>query len=219
MVENYPKFSQKIFTSTIAVFRKYPIPSCFAAAGLIFFVYGLISLSGLHTEDQIVFEDTKTSQNSVLGQTTQNTGSVIVVDVEGAVIKPGVYRLSGDARIKDALIAASGLSLDADRGFVAKTINLAQKLTDGAKVYVPSQNQNAKVKTQNYTEGSTISVDSQININTATASELDSLPGVGAVTAQKIIDNRPYADVQDLLKKKVVGNSVFEKIKDKITIY
>ena len=208
----------KIFTRTITLFKTYPIPSLLATAGLIFFVYGLISLSASHTEEQIVFEDASSGKNQVLSENTTNTTAEILVDVEGAVIKPGVYRLPATARIKDALIAASGMSLDADREWVAKGVNLAQKLTDGAKVYIPDKTQNSKFKVQNYPGNDTDS-SNQININNASLSELDSLPGVGAVTAQKIIDSRPYSDVSELLSKKIVGNSVFEKIKEKVTAY
>ncbi len=207
-----PKTAQnfhRIFTKLIFVttkIRKYPLIAIFAIGGLIFFVLGLISLLASNRVDQgIIFEDYTASSSATL--------KGILVDVEGAVVKPGVYRITGDARIKDAFIAAGGLAENADRSFVSKNINLAQKLTDGAKVYVPDKNQNAKVKSQNYQGGD---VNTQININTASLGELDGLPGVGAVTAQKIIDNRPYTSIDELVNKKAVSKSVFEKIKEKI---
>ncbi|HYM65593.1 MAG TPA: helix-hairpin-helix domain-containing protein, partial [Candidatus Sulfotelmatobacter sp.] len=117
-------------------------------------------------------------------------------------------------------ISAQGLSEDADRDYISKNINLAQKLSDGAKIYIPkigevvSLNQNS--------ESNVLGVQAQtslININSATSESLDSLPGVGPVTAQKIINSRPYATIDELLSKKIVSNSVFTKIKDKITVF
>lgn len=192
----------------IAKIKKYPLFALFLFLGLIFFALGLISLSASNSSDSaIIFEDNIASSSASL--------KGILVDVEGAVVKPGVYRIPFDGRIKDVIILANGLSENADREWVAKNINLAQKLVDGAKVYIPSISQNEKGKSQNYTGGETGS----ININTASLSELDSLVGVGVVTAQKIIDNRPYGAIDELVSKKAVSKSVFEKIKGRISAF
>ncbi len=135
----------------------------------------------------------------------------IVVDVGGAVNLPGLYKLSGDARVANAISAAGGLTNDAD----SKQVNLAAKINDGQKVYVPDKTQSSNVKTQNL--GEVAGVTNLININTATSAELDTLPGIGPVTADKIIASRPYSSLNDLLSKKAVSSSVFEKIKDKIS--
>ena len=209
-----------IFTSTIAISKKYPLIVIFATVGLMFFIYGLISLLASNSTDSaIIFEEDSTDFRQGLNSTASASHRSIFVDVEGAVVHPGVYRIDGDPRLKDALIAASGLSSDADRSWVAKNLNLAQKLTDGAKVYVPNKSQSANLKTQNYSGSDISNSSSQININTASISELEALPGIGKVTAQKIVDNKPYSDIQELLSKKVVGNAVFEKIKDRIIVY
>lgn len=200
MSPKIPKIFHRIFTATIALIKLYPIPSLFGIAGMILFVLGLISFLASSTPDEkIIFEEQK--------ETIQE----IVIDIEGAVVKPGVYRLPTDSRIKDALIAASGLSGDANRDWVAKNLNLAQKLTDGAKVYVPRVGED-QVKGIKSTTGS-------LNINTASLSQLEDLPGIGKVTAQNIIDGRPYSAIEELLEKKIVGKSVFEKIKEKIAVY
>jgi competence protein ComEA len=136
---------------------------------------------------------------------------IIIVDVAGAVEKPGVYKLPNNSRTADALISAGGLSAAADREAVSKTINLAQKLTDGSKIYIPSINESNSFNQSNKSN--------LININFASLLELDSLEGVGPVTAQKIIDNRPYQNISDLVTKKVLGKAMFEKIKDKLSVY
>lgn len=211
-----------IFTSVISHIRSHRLSSAFGAVGLSLLVYGLISLlASSQSKAPFIFEG-ENSASAGVSENASKSGKIthgIMVDVEGAVVKPGVYTLSSDARIRDALIAAMGLSSTANRDWVSMHINLAAKLSDGAKVYIPSVGElgNSTVSGSGAVVGDSTS--SQININTASMSELDSLSGVGPVTAQKIIDNRPYTDIQELLNKKVIGNSVFEKIKEKITVY
>ncbi len=129
----------------------------------------------------------------------------VVVDVGGAVINPGVYRLANSLRVNDAIGAAGGLANGAD----TSKINLAAKIGDGQKIFVPSQS-------QSQSGGSRFS-NGLININSATEQELDSLPGVGPATVKKIIASRPYSSLDELLSQKAVSVSVFAKIKDLIT--
>lgn len=138
----------------------------------------------------------------------EKPGRDIWVDVSGAVVAPGVYKLTEEARTKDALIAAGGLTDEADRVFVAKVINLAQKVNDGDKIFIPT----AGGEVAGVTTG-------MVNLNKATTDELMSLDGIGTARAQAIIKNRPYAKPEELLTKKVVTKAVFEKIKDQITVY
>ncbi|MEK9207790.1 MAG: ComEA family DNA-binding protein, partial [Patescibacteria group bacterium] len=133
--------------------------------------------------------------------------------VEGAVMKPGVYKIGSNSRLVDALAAAGGMSEDANRDYVQKNINLAQKASDGLKIYVPRLGEQV-LSASNSTSDSPGPV---LNINSATFSDLDSLPGVGQVTADKIIQGRPYSDINELVERKIVGQAVFEKIKDKIS--
>jgi competence protein ComEA len=125
---------------------------------------------------------------------------------------PGVYKLVSDSRVSDAVTSAGGLTDEAD----TKRINLAAKLVDGQKLYIgklgESVSQNIGGQIAGVSEG-------QININTSTQKELESLPGIGPVTAGKIIASRPYSDVGELLSRKVVGKSVYEKIRDLIATY
>lgn len=186
--------------------------------GLTLFAYGLISLflASKATPQDIVFESNSAKQN----KNDDVKANSLTVDVEGAVVKPGVYNLPQGSRIQDALVASGGLSASADRDFIAKTINLATKLSDGAKIYIPKIGEDVKITDSIGITSATGSIaNSQININTANEQVLDSLPGIGSVTAQKIIGARPYTSIEDLLSKKIVGSKVFDQIKDKITIY
>jgi len=203
-------WKEKLLTLLSSLDKKQLLSAVLFLLGFILLSVGLIysfrsSNSGQVSKD-ISFEPA--------GSSPENKNSKITVDVEGAVVSPGIYSLDSSSRIKDALIAAGGLASNADRDFVAKNLNLALKLADAAKIYIPKKGENLSANGT----GSQTRI-SLININSASLSELDSLPGIGAVTAQKIIDGRPYQAVDELLSKKIVKSSVFEKIKDKISIY
>lgn len=143
----------------------------------------------------------------------EETGT-IWVDLAGAVMQPGVYELPSGSRFKDLLAQAGGLAAGADREWVEKNLNLAQKLEDAQKVYIPSQ-----METEGEVAGEETAVSGKININTASASELDTLWGIGEARAKAIIDSRPYSSVNELQTKKVIPSNVFERIKDEITVF
>jgi len=160
----------------------------------------------------------------------------VTVDIAGSVQKPGIYRLTYPARIDDLLQKAGGMSDDADNAFVSRNVNRARILTDQEKIYIPSQNdivqgvveeykriidytqpvttlQNSMAATTTHQENSVLT-----NINTAQLEELDELPGVGTAIGQAIIDKRPYMSIDELIKRSVVKQSVYDKIKNLITI-
>ncbi len=148
------------------------------------------------------------SENSSV---TENTDAILV-DVAGAVVRPGVYSLPASSRISDAIEKAGGITEEADTVHIAQVINKAQVLQDGQKVFIPLAQADPVIKSSD-TQGSLI------NINTASASELEDLPGIGEVTADKIITNRPYTTLEELVSKKAISQSVFEKIKEQISLY
>lgn len=190
--------------------RPYLLPIVIAIIGLIFLSYGLIQFLGQNKKDDIVFEKSTDEASPV--EDSKNKGQIIV-DVEGAVLKPGVHSISKDGRMKDALIAAGGLSADADNEKIARVINLAAPIKDGEKIYFPKKNDTTILGAQTSSD----TAGGSININTASLTLLDSLPGVGKVTAQKIIDARPYSTIEELQQKKIVTQKVFDQIKNKIT--
>lgn len=153
--------------------------------------------------------------------------SAIFIEISGAVEKPDVYRMSSGARLKDLLILSGGLSSSADRNFFARNFNLARFVQDQEKIYVPSTweiNANIFVenpRTLDYIYPSAITLNEtetdKTNINTATVEELDGLTGIGKATAEKIIANRPYSSLEELVTKKVVNKNAFENIKSMIS--
>lgn len=142
---------------------------------------------------------------------------LLYVDVAGSVERPGVYKLPSGSRIGDALVLAGGLSSFADREWVAKTINLASEVKDGEKIYIPTLYKDDPSQMQS--KGSSLGEQVKININTASASELDSLVGIGEVRAQAIIAGRPYGSTEELVSRAGIPQSVYEKVKDQVSVY
>lgn len=136
----------------------------------------------------------------------------VIVDVNGAVAKPGVYQITHTARVNDALLAAGGVLSEADKQYLAQKMNLAAKVEDGMKIYVPFQSETVA-------ESSVGKQLALIALNTAASTELESLPGIGEVTAKKIIAGRPYTKVTDLVEKKIISQTAFEKIKEQVSVF
>jgi competence protein ComEA len=135
----------------------------------------------------------------------------MVVDVAGAVTRPGLHRLRPGDRVGDAIEAAGGFAPRADLAASSQTLNLAQPLADGAKVLVPELGIDHL--------GAAAADDGRLDLNRASQSELESLPGIGPVTAGKIIDARRdqrFDGVAELRSRGLVGESVYEDIKDRL---
>jgi len=134
------------------------------------------------------------------------TPSVLTVYVSGAVATPGVYTLPDGSRVDAAVQAAGGFVPGAE----PERINLAALLEDGQQIDVPGI-----VSTSHVNAG-------RVNINTATVSELDALPGIGPTTAQTIVDYRlqhgPFQIIQDIQNVPGIGPATYDRIKDYITV-
>lgn len=142
----------------------------------------------------------------------------VVVDIQGAVVSPGIQRLPAGSRVGDAIAAAGGFGPRVDAARAAAELNLAAVVSDGDRIVVPARGDPPADGGQP-ADGGTAS--GLVNVNTASASELDALPGVGPVTAQKIIDARaekPFATVDELKERKVLGAATFEKLRDLVTV-
>ena len=138
--------------------------------------------------------------------TDLNSFDQIVIDVKGDVNSPGLVTLSAGSRVADAIAAAGGLAIDAD----VSNINLAERLSDGQMIYVGQS------------QSSGIGVDRRINLNLATAAELDTLPGVGPVMAGRIIAwrdlNQRFHTIEQLQEVPGIGSKVFKNLKPLIKI-
>jgi len=144
----------------------------------------------------------------------------LTVHLSGAVLQPGVYSLPPGSRVQDGIQAAGGLSEEAD----ASLLNLAAPLQDGGRVHVPSR---SPALPDSPAASSTLPQETSpagglININTASLSELESLPGIGPTLAQRIIDYRqssgPFAAIEDVQNVSGIGPTRFEQIKGLISV-
>lgn len=129
----------------------------------------------------------------------------VVVHVAGAVLRPGVYELPAGSRVRDAVARAGGLLGSA----AASAVNLARVLEDGEQVYFPTQDEAANGTGPGGTASNGIASDGRIDINRADAATLETLPGIGPATAQKIVAEReangPFASVEDLMRVPGIG--------------
>jgi competence protein ComEA len=135
----------------------------------------------------------------------------ITVNVAGEVNKPGLYTLPFGARVQVAIRAAGGYSAKAEPSLV----NPAQILEDGEQLRVPSKNAVEPSSAGNSSSGNPISTE-RINVNTASATELENLPGVGPKMAAKLIAGRPYSSMNDLDKVKGIGPSMLKKLEPRV---
>ena len=142
---------------------------------------------------------------------------LITVDVKGAVKSPGIYDLPVGSRVNDAVQKAGGLTEQAD----SKSLNLAQKVSDEALVYVPTKGEEASQQAGSGTTSST-SKEKKVNINKASLEELKQVKGLGGKRAQDIIDHREsngkFKSVDELKKVSGIGAKTIEKLKDYVTV-
>ncbi len=137
----------------------------------------------------------------------------IYVDIAGAVLYPDVYKLPEKTRLKSLIEKAGGYSTEANLEQIEKTMNMSRVLADQEKIYVPKKGDEVVVTLTGSQEE-----DPLVHINSASLDKLNSLIGVGSVTAQKIVNGRPYKLPSDLVTKKIIGKALFEKIKDQIAL-
>jgi competence protein ComEA len=157
------------------------------------------------------------------------TKAPIVIQVIGEVTRPGVYTLQDGSRVEDAVNSAGGLLADAD----SNSVNLAARLEDGQQIKIPAQAGSGASSTISGSSPAPFSVVATltptaiaqatlININIATIQQLDTLPGIGPVTAQSIVTYRqqhgPFQHIEDIMNVPGIGPATFDHIKDLITV-
>ena len=172
-----------------------------------------------HPKDEKIKITSNENVDSELKQ--EQVQEMIIVDIGGEVVNPQVVQLKVDSRVEDAIIKAGGLTENAD----ISTINRAAILIDGEKVYVPSKNTAENVGADTLYEGQIPEGEiysPKVNINTANATMLQEINGVGPATALKIIEHRTengrFSKIEDIMEVTGIGEKTFEEMKDDITI-
>lgn len=170
--------------------------------------------------------DTKSTEsiNEKSENNTQNRedNSTTMCQIDGCVNKPGVYSFKKDDRIKDIVELAGGFTQDAD----TKSVNLAMKLKDEMKVYIPSKTETSKAQNNNIESSDIVTIkdnnsNSLVNINTADSNKLQTLPGIGPSKAKKIIEFREknqFKKIEEIKNVDGIGDKTFESLKSLITI-
>ena len=197
----------------------------------------------IYTKDKSTFISSEELEveNTIEEETEEEESQKIIVHVSGAVNKEGIVELDADSRISDAIDKAEGLAENADMN----KINLAFKLEDGMKIYIPKIGEEKSEKAQESTDDETSKyitsasgvVDSQdentesssgksttekVNINTASQTELETLPGIGPATSSKIIsyrqENGKFKSIEDIKEVSGIGDAKYENIKELICV-
>lgn len=165
-------------------------------------------------QTDLIEEDTKSEEE----EDFEEDNSLIMVYISGQVYSPGVYELVTGDRVKDVVELAGGLTKEAD----LNSINLAKKISDEEKIHIPKQGEeNIYIGQMAESTMSQTSNSSKININVCSNSELESLPGIGSVIADRIIEYRkstPFNKIEELKNVSGIGDKKFESIKDLITV-
>ena len=174
--------------------------------------------SNLQAEVTTVSKDSASEkeEKSQKSETEEVEQDLITVDVKGAVKSPGIYDLPVGSRINDAVQKAGGLTENAD----SKSINLAQRISDEALVYVPTKEETTSQEA--HSNASNTKENKKVNLNKASLEELKQVKGLGGKRAQDIIDHREtngkFKSVDDLKKVSGIGAKTVENLKEYVTV-
>lgn len=195
------------------------------AIGMIYFIYNKNQIrSDINLESEILISNTSENKTNVEIQE-----DLVIIHITGSVKNPGIVKLKDGSRIEDAIEAAGGLTENAD----ITNVNLAYVLDDGVKIRIPSITDEKNGDEQILEEGSGENIieetnmtlgasTKEVNINKATETELQSLPGIGASLASRIIEyrnqNGKFSKIEDIKNVNGIGDSKYDNIKDFITV-
>ena len=210
------KTKKYIKTALILVF--------FLGAGVWYFFFRKSSLEKQKTDTELTsILNTVEAEPAISEILNEEIPKELVVYVCGAVNSPGIYSLSQGSRLYEAVTMAGGFSSEADPAYH----NLARSITDGERIYILSVAETKELSAELRVSGEegaeqALSSNGMVNLNTATAEQLTGLPGIGEAKAAAILSYRAkigqFTDIEEIKNVSGIGEAMFEKIKDKITV-
>ncbi|MFJ7950006.1 helix-hairpin-helix domain-containing protein [Lysinibacillus sp. NPDC096418] len=200
------------------------LPGGLVIIGLCYFYFSSIDSSS--PQEELIETIQPTEQTETIEPVVEAVLQQVLVDVKGAILHPGVYSLSEEQRIIDAVQLAGGYTTEAD----TQLINHAQKVQDEMVIYIPKKGEQLNEVTTDFVTmpttgpsmGSSGAKDGKVNLNKADESVLTTLSGIGPSKAQSIIsyreENGGFQTIEDLKKVTGIGDKTYEKLKDSITV-
>lgn len=211
---NMPLFASTGFPGAWLAFAALAVSGVFAVGAFAFAASGGGTVS--------VHDGPATGSSPAAGLGPGRSPGTVVIEISGAVVRPGVHELPAGTRVGEAIDAAGGYGPRVDAARTGRELNLAAVLTDGDQIHVPSRDDPSGEATGGTLDGAGgSSAGRPIDLNRATQPELESLPGIGPVTAQKIIaarEDRPFASVDELRTRELVGEKTFENLRDLVAV-
>ncbi|MDA1316552.1 MAG: helix-hairpin-helix domain-containing protein [bacterium] len=216
----------------LALLRRYPVETGLISLAILISIISFIPRSHA-SEPEVQGATAIQSPSKDVEEHDEIEDLTLSVEVSGAVLYPDVYLVAPGTNMKDLIDMAGGLTSMADHFYVGRNYNLARLVGDQEKIYIPYvwDIQNGTFYEQNrvleYLQPLYLNNDKAplpeeggltISINDASLQELDTLPGIGLVTAQKILDSRPYTTIDELVNKKVMNQSTFESLRELIKL-
>lgn len=182
-----------------------------AVAFLALVLFGFFIFGSRSSEDQLEFDDLKVIE-TVTEKQVDEAGSYVFVEISGQVKNPGVYEVLEGTLVIELVGLAGGYLESVDMQYVHKSLPLARKVVAEEKIYIPSGTE--------FLHPVSISSQDQgkVSINNATVEQLMNLPGVGEVTAKKIVEARPFAEVEGLQQVDGIGSKTYSDISSKVTL-
>ncbi len=185
--------------------------------GLIFVVGGLLGFVWQANETGCFLKPAQPNLGSQ-DLIKASSSARIWVDVSGAVKQPGIYPLKAGDRFAQAVLAAGGFRKQVDKNYISREFNLAQRLIDGQKVYVPFTGESGVVNEGSSQARGEIVPASKVSINQASQEQLEELIDIGPIRAQKIIQARPYLSLEELVTRDVLSESIYLKNQALLTL-
>ena len=208
---------EKLFNSDFVVQNKKSLIKALCLVIAIAIAFFFFASSGGNDSDEIVTDSSEVSEEAQTEEPTQ-----VIVDVAGAVNESKVLTLPAGSRVADAIDGCGGVTADAD----LSSVNRAAELNDGEKIYIPTKEETAAGITYKADQETASALNNSnngtVNINTASAEELQILKGIGPVTADKIVSYREsygaFKTIEDLKEVNGIGEKTFADIKDDISV-